>query len=99
VNSSATAPASTRVGRDGKTYPAGWTLPEAERRRAAALAHALVHRDRLSIRAAQKIMLESFAVRRSVGSIWGDLRAYTCKICRIENNQTHQAATGQGRAE
>lgn len=66
-----------RVARDGRRYPA---VPpdETDRRRVAAIVHGLVCRDRASIREAQAILLRSYAVRRSLGSIHGALRRYSC---------------------
>jgi hypothetical protein len=63
--------------RDGRLYPAE-PPDEAERRRVAALIHGLVCRDQCSIREAQAILLDSYAVRRSVGYIHGALRRYSC---------------------
>ena len=68
-----------RRGRDGKLYPAGWVLPEADRERAMALACTLVHRDRMSIRQAQETMLNGYAVRRSIGAIHRDLHRCGCR--------------------
>lgn len=70
----------TRLGRDGKLYRAT-PLSRRERGDAIRRAHALVHRDGLSIRAAQKVMAESHGVRRSVGVIAADLRDYECAAC------------------
>jgi hypothetical protein len=57
-------------------------LPPAERQRAVALAHHLCHCDGLTVRAAQKVMREQYALVRSLGSIAHDLRAFTCARCR-----------------
>jgi hypothetical protein len=57
-------------------------MTEAERLQVAGLAHALVCRDKMSIRRAQRAMQVRFGVRRSVGSIWKDLRWSPCRICR-----------------
>lgn len=46
------------------------------------LVHACVCRDKMSIRRAQAALLEGYAVRQSVGSIWKDLHRYNCRICR-----------------
>jgi hypothetical protein len=67
--------------RDGKRYPVAGVLPPAERNRARWLAHNLVHRDRLSIRQAQRVMLEQYAVRRSLGIIARDLQRFECPVC------------------
>jgi hypothetical protein len=66
--------------RDGRLYPAV-PLTAAERARAINLAHALVCRDRLTYRQAQQAMLSGYAVRRSLGAIYKDVRNYGCKIC------------------
>jgi len=71
----------TTRGRDGKRYPAGGDLPPDQRNRARWLAHNLVHRDGMSIRAAQRVMLEQYAMRRSIGMIHRDLVAYECPRC------------------
>jgi hypothetical protein len=71
----------TQRGRDGKRYPVGGNLPHKERNRALWLAHNLVHRDRLTIRAAQRVMLEQYGVRRSLGIIHSDLINYVCQVC------------------
>jgi len=71
-----------RPGRDGKKYPPGGDLPPAERNRARKLAHNLICRDKLSIRAAQRVMLEQYAVRRSLGIIHRDLQRFECPSCR-----------------
>jgi hypothetical protein len=68
---------------DGKLYPAQ-PLTHAERNRARWLAHNLVHRDGLTIRQAQRTMIESYGVRRSVGIIARDLRDYECPACSPE---------------
>jgi hypothetical protein len=67
-------------GKDGRTYPAR-TATRAERARAIVLAHNLCHRDRMSIRLAQQVMLSSYGCRRSVGAIARDLQMYTCPKC------------------
>jgi hypothetical protein len=71
-----------RKGRDGKFYPMVMPVPLADRQRARALAHGLVHRDGLTIRAAQRVMKEQYGLRRSVGIIAYDLRNFTCQRCR-----------------
>ena len=70
-----------RRGRDGKLYPPGGDLPEQERWRAIRLVHNLVHRDHLSIRAAQRVMLGQYAIRRSLGMLHRDLTGYACPVC------------------
>jgi hypothetical protein len=65
---------------DGKRYPPGGSLPERDRWRAANLAHRLVHRDGLSVRQAQRA-LAAEGLRRSVGTIAGDLARYECVDC------------------
>lgn len=67
-------------GRDGKRYPAG-PLTTRQLAEARGLAHWLVHRDRMSIRAAQRVMLERYGVRRAVGTIARDLELFTCPHC------------------
>jgi hypothetical protein len=67
-------------GRDGRLYPARALTPD-ERRRARVLAHNLVHRDLMSVRAAQQVMAETYGVRRSVGTIAADLANFECAHC------------------
>lgn len=67
-------------GRDGKLYSAR-PLDEAGLRRARSLAHALVHRDKMSMRAAQQVMADSYGLRRSIGIIARDLALWTCQWC------------------
>jgi hypothetical protein len=74
----------TTRGRDGKRYPVGGDLPPDQRNRARWLAHNLVHRDGMSIRAAQRVMLEQYGVRRSIGMIHRDLTSYACRVCDPE---------------
>ena len=50
-------------------------------RRRRGRAHNLVHRDRLSVREAQRVMAESYGVRRAVGIIARDLALFTCPRC------------------
>ena len=69
-----------RAGRDGKRYPAGGKLPEAELARARQLAHELVCIRGLSIREAQAEMGVQ-GIRRSVGSIHADLKNFECRRC------------------
>jgi hypothetical protein len=73
-----------RRGKDGKSYPIGGDLPVADRARAIRLVHALVHRDKLSIRAAQAIMLGQHGLRRSLGQLHKDLTGYACPVCEPE---------------
>jgi hypothetical protein len=68
------------VGADGKRYPLRKPT-EAELDRLVALEHALIHRDRLSIRAAQAVLRDSYGLFRSVGTIHRDLTVYTCDHC------------------
>ncbi len=70
--------------RRGRAYPIGRVLPPEQRQRAASLAHALIHRDKLSIRAAQRVMLEQYGLRRSRGSIGNDLVRLVCPSCENE---------------
>jgi len=72
-------------GIDGRLYPAK-PLTREQRSRARVLAHNLVHRDHLSIRAARHVMAESYGVRRSVGAIAADLRDYECPACTDLND-------------
>lgn len=69
-------------GRDGKRYPVTGNLPPDQRNKARWAAHNLCHRDHHSIRAAQKIMLDQYAIRRSIGSICQDLARFECPSCR-----------------
>ena len=69
----------TRLGRDGKSYPAS-PLSHQDRNRVRWMAHHLVHRDGLSIRAAQARMAEA-GLRRSVGTIERDLTGWECPHC------------------
>ncbi|MGH3218970.1 MAG: hypothetical protein ACRDPY_09730 [Streptosporangiaceae bacterium] len=69
-----------RRGRDGKSYPAA-PLTRQERGRAIRLAHNLVHRDGLSLRAAQEMMLAEHGIRRSIGAIAADLAGFECPSC------------------
>lgn len=69
-----------RRGADGKKY-LDRPLTRTERNQARWLEHNLVHRDHLSIRAAQKVMAESYHVRRSIGIIVRDLRDFECPHC------------------
>jgi hypothetical protein len=89
-----------RRGKDGKHYPMRMPIPLADRQRARALAHGLVHRDGCSIRQAQKVMHEQYGLRRSVGIIAYDLREFTCPRCR-ENSQASpgQPVTPPGTAQ
>jgi hypothetical protein len=72
-----------RRGLDGKNYPAT-PLTRTGRIRARRLAHELVCRDGLSIRAAQAQMAEA-GVRRSVGTLARDLAGYECPHCADVN--------------
>lgn len=67
-------------GRDGKLYTAQPLTPQ-ERARARWLAHQLVHRGRLSIRQAQRVMADSHGIRRSIGAIAADLVGFECPDC------------------
>jgi hypothetical protein len=71
-----------RRGRDGKLYPPRMPLPQEERDRLRAIAHALRCRDGLSIREIQRTMRDSYGVRRSTGQIHADLRRFACTLCR-----------------
>jgi hypothetical protein len=70
-----------KAGRDGKLYRAR-PLTSEQRDLARAFAHGLVCKDRLSVRAAQRVMAESHGIRRSVGIIARDLGLFTCEWCR-----------------
>jgi hypothetical protein len=70
--------------KDGKWYPVGGSLPPRERNQARWLAHDLVHRDQLSIRQAQRVMLDQHGVRRSLGTIMRDLRLWQCPRCVLD---------------
>jgi hypothetical protein len=73
-----------RRGRDSKLYQVQ-PLTAPERARARRLAHDLHCRDRLSVRQVQKIMIERYALRRSLGAIHRDLANFACKICEPGN--------------
>lgn len=81
--------------RDGKLYPPR-PLTHAERNRARWLAHNLVHRDGMSVRAAQRAMAAQ-GVRRSVGIIARDLAAFECPDCpaRLARQQAAPADNHQ----
>lgn len=79
-----TAPGRVR-GTDGKRYPAA-PLPRQELNRRRWMSHHLVHRDQISIRGAQRIMLDRYGIRRSVGSIARDLALWECPHCPHLNN-------------
>jgi hypothetical protein len=68
-------------GKDSKLYPVGGNLPLAARAKAIRLAHNLVCRDRLPYRQAQRVMLEGYGLRRSLGQIFKDVRGYECPVC------------------
>jgi hypothetical protein len=70
----------TRRGLDGKSYPAT-PLTRQERGRARWLAHRLVHDHHLSVRAARRVMAQTYGIWRSVGSIAADLANYECPAC------------------
>jgi hypothetical protein len=65
---------------DGKLYPPA-PLTRQQLNRVRWLAHNLVHRDGLTIRAAQLVMIEQHGVRRSLGAIQRDLRLFECPSC------------------
>ncbi len=67
-------------GADGRLYPAR-PLTHEQRNRARWLAHNLVHRDRLSVRQAQKVMAERYGLRRAAGTIARDLAGFECPRC------------------
>jgi hypothetical protein len=66
--------------RDGRRYPAE-PLTREQRNRLRWLAHNLHCRDGQTIRQVQATMLESYAVRRSIGAIHGDLTRFECPHC------------------
>jgi hypothetical protein len=68
-------------GTDSKLYPAR-QLPEAELARIRGLEHALHCRDGLSVRSVQRVLAESYAVRRSTGAISQDLTRFSCQLPR-----------------
>lgn len=68
--------------RSGKFCPPDQAFPGLDRQRSAALAHNLVHKGGLTVRAARRVMIEQYDLRRSVGGIASDLREYTCSRCR-----------------
>jgi hypothetical protein len=67
-------------GRDGKLYPAS-PVPLAERNRTRLLAYHLVHRDKLSISQAQRVMAGQYGISRSRGQLWRDLHDFECSRC------------------
>ena len=75
----------TRRGQNGKSYPAT-RLTRQELNRARWLAHQLVHDRGLSIRRAQKVMAETYGIRRSVGIIAKDLADFECPACAELNS-------------
>jgi hypothetical protein len=79
-------------GRDGRRYPAGLPRPRAELNRLRWLAHHLVCRDGLTIRAAQRVMLESYGIRRSTGIIHRDLQAFECPDCADQGTEPDRGA-------
>lgn len=70
-----------RTGRDGKAYP-GRALTREERNKARWMAHHLVCRDGMSVRAAQARMAE-LGIRRSTGIISRDLDRFECPDCPV----------------
>jgi hypothetical protein len=66
--------------RDGKLHPPGGRLSEQEHDRAVTIVHRLHCRDGLSFRATRKA-LESYGIRRSLGSVYTDLTAFECDRC------------------
>ncbi len=85
----------TRRGRDGKDYPVGLPRPREELNRLRWLVHGLVCRDGLSQREAQRTMLESYACRRSMGSICRDLARFECQHCASQEPAVAPAAPEQ----
>ena len=84
-------------GRDHPFYPAR-PASRAEPNRARWLSHNLIHRDGLSVRAAQRVLAESYGLRRSIGSIMHDPRMWKCPRCPhvVElRRQGRAAAAGQ----
>jgi hypothetical protein len=67
-------------GVNGKLWPARRLTHEQLNQRRW-LAHNLVHRDHLSIRAAQRLMRDSHGIRRSIGAIHNDLARFECPAC------------------
>jgi hypothetical protein len=66
--------------RDGKRYPL--KPPDHQQlNRIRWLEHNLVCRDGLTLRAAQKVMLEQYMVRRSLGAIHNDIQRFECPAC------------------
>jgi hypothetical protein len=65
---------------DGKLYPVRCLTP-AERAGTRVLAHRLHCRDRLTVRAAQRIMAAGYGLRRSLGAISKDLTGWECPLC------------------
>jgi hypothetical protein len=65
---------------DNKLYPAQ-PLSREQRNRIRWLIHDLHCRGGLTVRAAQRVMLEQHGVRRSLGALSRDLTAFECKLC------------------
>ena len=69
-----------KVGKDSKLYPAR-PLTREQRNRARWAAHNLCHRDGLSVRQAQRVMIENHGIRRAIGTIMRDLQNFECPRC------------------
>jgi hypothetical protein len=67
---------------DGKLYPERWwDLPAATVERVRGLEHALRCGQGLSYREVQRVLLERYGERRSLGVIFKDIRRYECGHC------------------
>ena len=67
---------------DGKLYPERWwDLPPQVSDRARGLEHALRCGRKLTFREVQRVLLEQYGERRSLGVIHKDIKRYTCRHC------------------
>jgi hypothetical protein len=73
-----------QLARDGKRYPYGWKLDQNVRNRAINLAHRWHCRSGLSTRQVQERLLSEQGIRRSLGSVHHDLKAFECEHCHQE---------------
>jgi hypothetical protein len=68
-------------GRDGKRYPVGMPLPQAEKNRIRALAHQLRCGRKLTYSQVQRTLLAEYGIRRSRGELGRDLLQFECPRC------------------
>lgn len=70
---------------DGKLMPPNWgAFPDEERQRLAGIAHHLRCARHLSYKQAQRVMMEHYGERRSIGAIHRDVHDYECSYCSAE---------------